>query len=1019
MSLQSSQPSYAPWLSASLDHDDLARLLRLILDATDSLPARRQPPPTTADSHLELRWFARLSALLEALLVVLQARRDAMYRSGDEAAFERAIDAVAARLPLVRLATDAVCQRCSTMAASSWQQRVLSSLVALVHEFPRVCELSSITTLQLLELAVDWASLARVPAATADVPESAATPTMTMPASSDAVVTSWRSVDAMLSELRAILAHACGSDQALLLHMLGCLFGVLRRAPEEREPSLAVALVFECTPEPLIAAAANHVTDPTTAHTDAELLVAIARVLQLPQSSVVAMWSCALLNSLAVHERYTLLATIAVQCAPSLMLQLLTANDAIRLGALSVLELTLLGYQHTPLAFHAVLDLVPRVLHRLALDLAQATSTSPQSPSSSLSALADSATIAQLYDIYQEYECLKQQQQQQPPVPSNQQQPTAEPPATAASPQSTPSAPAPQQQPSSAAVVITKELEALASTKPAIVLQRLIRLVHLMIFRHSGYPELYDPVLATIEELGSKHALVAHWAQRPSELAMNEALLSANWKQSLMALPRSITDQRCSVRSGARSVVGLVNLGNTCYLNSFLQALNACAPFRAAVFRSTSRPGHSGPRVLEQLQRLFAYLQLSQRQAVAPRRLLKVLPRVYQQGDQHDATEFGRQLLDWIEGEAQLLAVPSDAPVAASAAGEASSSSTNEAPAATTQKPINIVREAFGGMVASRVTCLHCKAVSSVHEPMIDLSVALQPPSGSTEAALRGTGAAGSSPVALEQLLTAGTFGIEHLSGENQYHCSRCGQLRDAEKQLSLSQAPAHLMLTLSYFAWDASGRRSKLRTQVVYPLLLTVPVSTAAGGDDDGGAARVEEHTYSLYAVIVHSGSSMDFGHYYTYARGSEFATLDRSLAASREHWFRFNDSTVTSAEFESLSQISRRYPGDVPYILCYRRVLPESDSDSRALESPLPEMIPAALVAEVQSDNVRLVTDESARARRPQRSFVARLASLGQEGDAAASSHSKRYEPRFDRDGAGGAGGGFAGFGPNRFIM
>ena len=41
----------------------------------------------------------------------------------------------------------------------------------------------------------------------------------------------------------------------------------------------------------------------------------------------------------------------------------------------------------------------------------------------------------------------------------------------------------------------------------------------------------------------------------------------------------------------------------------------------------------------------------------------------------------------------------------------------------------------------------------------------------------------------------------------------------------------------------------------------------------------------YDLFGIIVHSGSSRSFGHYYSYCRGSE----------SENQWYKCNDETVT----------------------------------------------------------------------------------------------------------------------------
>lgn len=61
----------------------------------------------------------------------------------------------------------------------------------------------------------------------------------------------------------------------------------------------------------------------------------------------------------------------------------------------------------------------------------------------------------------------------------------------------------------------------------------------------------------------------------------------------------------------------------------------------------------------------------------------------------------------------------------------------------------------------------------------------------------------------------------------------------------------------------------------------------------------------YNLYAAVVHCGSSVDSGHYYTYAKDGD-------------EWYKFNDCAVIQSSEEELCNLR---PPETPYILFYSR--------------------------------------------------------------------------------------------------
>ena len=62
-------------------------------------------------------------------------------------------------------------------------------------------------------------------------------------------------------------------------------------------------------------------------------------------------------------------------------------------------------------------------------------------------------------------------------------------------------------------------------------------------------------------------------------------------------------------------------------------------------------------------------------------------------------------------------------------------------------------------------------------------------------------------------------FAIEHLAGEDAYHCERCAALRPAQKSLRLLHCPNLLAVHLKRFRMEMDGRAHKRPEHVSFPL--------------------------------------------------------------------------------------------------------------------------------------------------------------------------------------------------------
>ena len=175
----------------------------------------------------------------------------------------------------------------------------------------------------------------------------------------------------------------------------------------------------------------------------------------------------------------------------------------------------------------------------------------------------------------------------------------------------------------------------------------------------------------------------------------------------------------------------------------------------------------------------------------------------------------------------------------------------------------SLIHQIFGGKMTTTYRCLACGTESHHQDFFTDLHLAFPDPTSDEPKSTN-----------LNSLLET-YFAAEKLQGDNRYHCDHCAQLvLEAERVLRVTEAPQHLLLTLLRFHYDKLlQRRNKITAQISYPESLELPVQ--------GGATA----SYFLYAVVIHSGLTLDGGHYYTCAKSSN------SGPDQPDCWYIFND--------------------------------------------------------------------------------------------------------------------------------
>ncbi|KDQ59150.1 hypothetical protein JAAARDRAFT_715565 [Jaapia argillacea MUCL 33604] len=185
---------------------------------------------------------------------------------------------------------------------------------------------------------------------------------------------------------------------------------------------------------------------------------------------------------------------------------------------------------------------------------------------------------------------------------------------------------------------------------------------------------------------------------------------------------------------------------------------------------------------------------------------------------------------------------------------------------------ICIIHSTFAGQLQSDVKCERCGNVTSTIDPMLDISLELKTKSGEV--------ATGENTLAT----CLKKFTQPEKLGSKEYSCAKCGKAsHDASKRLSIKKLPPVLSFQFKRFEHKSSAQ--KIDTFVRFPATLNMaPYTTLVMSmkDKENGYTGPEAlYEYDLFAVICHEGQ-IDNGHYTNYAR-------------CQDEWYRFDDDKVT----------------------------------------------------------------------------------------------------------------------------
>jgi len=141
-----------------------------------------------------------------------------------------------------------------------------------------------------------------------------------------------------------------------------------------------------------------------------------------------------------------------------------------------------------------------------------------------------------------------------------------------------------------------------------------------------------------------------------------------------------------------------------------------------------------------------------------------------------------------------------------------------------------------------------------------------------------------------------------------------CQGCKEIQTQCKVHDPPENLIIRLKVFYYSLEGRADKY----TFPYGIHIPLEL-----------QFHNTWYTLWSIIVHEGASVNAGHYWAYTRS----------AASPTTWLECNDSTITVLENEpkycSQTSTPKQLDSQTPYVIIYKKTSCSSASSATSSSS------------------------------------------------------------------------------------
>ncbi|XP_050405156.1 ubiquitin carboxyl-terminal hydrolase 1 [Patella vulgata] len=244
----------------------------------------------------------------------------------------------------------------------------------------------------------------------------------------------------------------------------------------------------------------------------------------------------------------------------------------------------------------------------------------------------------------------------------------------------------------------------------------------------------------------------------------------------------------------------------------------------------------------------------------------------------------------------------------------------------------DFVEKLFQGTMMLKTKCMECEFAKERQEDFQDVSVPLRREKEDVDSDEDETDKDGVDDSCLSKLMSAFSE-VERLREDNKYFCENCFRYVEAERSLHYEVLPDVLTLHLKRFSASDRlfGNLCKINDHISIPLTLPCLQYQCPR------SCRKPNHTYSLYGIVTHAGTTITSGHYLSYVKvrsndmdnikmysdGPNSHLMDHSSKHSVA-WYECDDEAIrifSDEEFrEKLTGKEASLMG-TPYVLFYQR--------------------------------------------------------------------------------------------------